>query len=204
MRVHARIVRPINGHVKGHCEVSEEHVSKLRTGNVLGALATEIAARLERHGRQHPNETSSAAAALNVIGFCEGCFNSTLSYAFGLSHSATVRLVDKLEEADLVRSEAGTDKRFVALRLTEAGRTHAREAARQRCELLSDIIDILTPGQYQQLDAIAETLLRSLVLAATDADHICRLCDTQACPPMKCPVRQKALALETAYPRSGP
>ena len=178
--------------------MSEGCVSKLRTANLLGALAKEIAARLERHGRQHPNETSSAAAALNVIGFYEGCSNSALSRALGLSHPATVRLVDKLEEAGLVRSKVGTDKRSVALRLTGPGRTRAREAARQRCVLLGDIIDILTPERRQQLDAIAETLLRSLVLAAADADHICRLCDTRACPPVKCPVHQKALALEAA------
>jgi hypothetical protein len=58
--------------------------------------------------------------------------------------------------------------------------SHHDNGTRQRCVLLGDIIDILTPEQRQQLDAIAETLLRSLVLAAADADHICRLCDTQA------------------------
>src|SRR5882724_4448772 len=76
-------------------------MTKLRTANLLGALAGEIAGRLERHGRIHPNETSSAAAALNVIGFYEGCSNSALSRALGLSHPATVRLVDKLEAAGL-------------------------------------------------------------------------------------------------------
>jgi hypothetical protein len=36
------------------------------------------------------------------------------------------------------------------------------------------------------------------MLVAADADHICRLCDTQACPPAKCPVHQKALAVQAA------
>jgi MarR family transcriptional regulator, negative regulator of the multidrug operon emrRAB len=173
-------------------------MSKLRTANLLGALATEIAGRLERHGRHHPNETSSAAAALNVIGFYEGCSNGALSRALGLSHTATVRLVDKLEAADLVVSEPGADKRAVALRLTELGRERARAAVHERCVLLGDVVDLLAPAQRQSLDEILEVLLRSMVEAAQDADHICRLCDSEACPPEKCPVHQRAVALDAA------
>jgi hypothetical protein len=46
-------------------------------------------------GKAHPNETSSATAALNVIGFYDGCSNGALSQALGLSHTAADRLVDK-------------------------------------------------------------------------------------------------------------
>jgi MarR family transcriptional regulator, negative regulator of the multidrug operon emrRAB len=173
-------------------------MSKLRTANLLGALAGEIADRIEREGRLHPNETSSATAALNVIGFYEGCSNGALSRALGLSHTATVRLVDKLEFAGLVRSEAGTDKRSVALRLTDLGRDRARRVIHERCLRLGDFIDALTPRQRRQLDGIAETLLKSMVEAAQDADHICRLCDGSACPTRRCPVHQKAVALESA------
>jgi DNA-binding MarR family transcriptional regulator len=173
-------------------------MSKLRTANLLGALSGEIAGRLERHGKLHPNETSSSAAALNVIGFYEGCSNGALSRALGLSHTATVRLVDKLELAGFVLSEMGTDKRSVALRLTDLGRERARAVIRGRCLLLGDFVDVLTPQQRRQLDEIAETLLKSMVEAAQDADHICRLCDEAACPPGRCPVHQKAVALENA------
>ena len=173
-------------------------MSKLRTANLLGALAGEIAGRIERHGKAHPNETSSAAAALNVIGFYEGCSNGALSRALGLSHTATVRLVDKLEAGGLVLSETGVDRRSVALRLTDLGRERARGALHERCMLLGDYIDFLTPEQRHQLDDIAETLLRSMVKAAQDADHICRLCDGAECPPDRCPVHLKAVALEAA------
>jgi len=173
-------------------------MSKFRTANLLGALAGEIAGRIERHGKAHPNETSSAAAALNVIGFYEGCSNGALSRALGLSHTATVRLVDKLEAAGQVMSETGIDRRSVALRLTDLGRERARAVVHERCVLLGDYIDVLTPEQRRQLDDIAETLLRSTVKAAQDADHICRLCDGTECPPERCPVHLKALALEAA------
>ena len=173
-------------------------MSKLRTANLLGALAVEITDRIERHGRLHPNETSSAIAALNVIGFYEGCSNGELSRALGLSHTATVRLVDKLEAADLVVSEPGADKRAVALRLTDLGRERARAAVHERCVLLADVIDVLTRSQRERLDKILETLLRSMVKAAQDADHICRLCDGEECPPEQCPVHQRAVALDAA------
>ena len=173
-------------------------MSKLRIANLLGALAMEIADRLERHGQKHPNETSSAAAALNVIGFYEGCSNGALSRALGLSHTATVRLVDKLEAADLVVSEPGADKRAVALRLTDLGRERTRAAVHARCVLLGDVVDLLTPSQQKHLDEILETLLKSMVKAAQDADHICRLCDGEECPPEQCPVHQRAVALDAA------
>jgi MarR family transcriptional regulator, negative regulator of the multidrug operon emrRAB len=173
-------------------------MSKLRTANLLGALATEIAGRLERHGRLHPNETSSAAAALNVIGFYEGCSNGALGHALGLSHTATVRLVDKLEAADLVVSERAADKRAVALRLTDGGRERARHVVHERCVLLGDILDVLTPAQRHSFDEILETLLKSMVKAAQDADHICRLCDGEECSEERCPVHQRAVALDAA------
>jgi MarR family transcriptional repressor of emrRAB len=168
----------------------------LRTANLLGALAGEIAVRLAEQNKTHPNQTDSAAAALNVIGFYEGCSNGALSRALCLSHTATVRLVDKLEAASFVVSEAGTDRRSVAMRLTENGRDRAREIVRERCLMLADVIDVLTPTQRTALDDIAETLLRALVTSAASADHICRLCDEAACPPEHCPVHQRILALE--------
>ena len=168
---------------------------KLRTANLLGALAGEIADRLERHGKLHPSETSSAAAALNVIGFYEGCSNGTLAQALGLSHTATVRIVDKLEAAGLVASETAADKRSVALSLTRRGRDRAQAIVHRRCVLLGDIVGALTPEQRDQLDALAETLLGSMVQAARDADHICRLCDGTECPPGECPVHQRGIEL---------
>ena len=69
---------------------------KLRTANLLGALACEISERLDERLKNHPNESDSAAAALNVISFYAGCSNNALSRALKLSHTTTVRLIDKL------------------------------------------------------------------------------------------------------------
>jgi len=165
-------------------------MSRLRTANLLGALAGEIADRLERDLKRHPNQTDSAAAALNVLGYYDGCTNARLSRALRLSHTATVRLVDKLEAGGLVKSEPGIDKRAVALHLTKAGRLRARAILTARCAALSGVVDLLPAREQEQLARLLEKLLSALPENADHADHICRLCDDVACPPEDCPVHQ--------------
>jgi len=181
---------PVNPPVPG-CAVSK---SKLRTANLLAALSGEIADRLDQRLKSHPNQNDSAAAALNIIGFYGGCSNNALSRALRRSHTATVRLVDKLEADKLVESRAAEDRRSVALHLTDKGRQEARKIVRDRCVALADLIDVLSAGQQAQLAQILEVLLRSLTSDAAEADHICRLCDDSACPAATCPVHQTALA----------
>jgi DNA-binding MarR family transcriptional regulator len=170
-------------------------VPKLRTANLLGALACEIAERLDARLKNHPSQTDSSAAALNIIGFYEGCSNLALSRALKLSHTATVRLVDKLEVAGLVKSKTGEDRRFVALSLTDAGRTRVKTMLKDRCVSLGHLVDKLSAKQQAQLEDIAETLLRALTTSTGEADHICRLCDEIVCPLDTCPVHQEALTL---------
>lgn len=170
--------------------------TSMRTANLLGALALELMERVERLSKRHPNETSSSMAALNVMGFYEGCSNNALAQALGLSHTATVRLVDKLEAAGLVASETGSDRRSVALKLTQDGRERAQELVLERCRHLCGMLDILSEEDQRHLSRISEILLKSLVVAARDADHICRLCDETSCPPDQCPVHNRAIVIE--------
>lgn len=170
-------------------------MSRLRTANLLGALAGEVSDRLERSTRDHPNQTDSIAAALNVIALYEGCSNNELSHMLRLSHPATVRLVDKLEADGTVERRGTEDKRAVALYLTRKGRARAKDTLVSRCQALGDILKSLTRHEQDQLSRLLEKLLRPLVKSGQDGDYICRLCDTVACPPENCPVHQAALAL---------
>jgi DNA-binding MarR family transcriptional regulator len=169
-------------------------MSRLRTANLLGALAAEVAGRVERRLKRHPNQTDSAAAALNVLSYWEGASNAQLAAALGLSHTATVRMADKLEADGLVESLQGRDRRAVALHLTEAGRTRAREILTDRCAALAEVTGALTPAEQDQLAALLEKMLRAVTGGMADAAHICRLCDTTVCPDDTCPVHQEALA----------
>lgn len=169
---------------------------RLRTANLLGALSLAITDRLLTELKEHSRQNDTSASALNVIGYAEGCTNGQLGAALQLSHSATVRLLDKLSEAGFVEVRPGVDKRAVAIFLTEAGRERTRSVVQARNHALAELIDLLAPQQRAQLDGIAETLLDKMTQAPIDAMHICRLCDERACPQDRCPVHQKSCSIE--------
>lgn len=173
-------------------------MSRLRTANLLGALAMVVTERLERRLKRHPNQTDSAAAALNVLSFWEGASNNELSKVLALSHPATVRLVDKLEADGFVEARPGRDRRAVALHLTEAGRARVRGLLVERCAALTEVTDVLTPAEQDALAGLLEKLLRAATAGVIEAAHICRLCDEAACPEGECPVHQRAIELAEA------
>lgn len=171
---------------------------KLRTANLFGALATGVAGQLAEAVRSHPNQTDTGIAALNLIALFEGCSNNDLSRALQLSHSATVRLIDKLEADGLVNRQDAKDRRAVALHLTPSGKRAAEAALKARCAALSDLVERLSDTQRAALDDIAATLLTHMTQSPLEAAHICRLCDHVACPEVDCPVHKKALELSAA------
>ena len=68
-------------------------------------------------------EAGPAASALALIAHKPGLSIRMLSVGVGLSHAATVRLVDRLSTEGLVeRREHSTDGRTRSLHLTEAGK----------------------------------------------------------------------------------
>ena len=166
---------------------------RLRTANLLGALAGEVNERLDRRLRTHPNQTDTSAAALALMSYYEGLSNAELAAGLGLSHPATVRLADKLEAAGFVETRPGRDRRAVALHLTDAGRVRARQILADRCVAVAEVTDALDAGEQAQLAALLEKMLRSLTGDMADAVHICRLCDETVCPEATCPVHQAAL-----------
>jgi DNA-binding MarR family transcriptional regulator len=128
----------------------------------------------------------------------EGCSNNDLSRALQLSHSATVRLIDKLEADGLVKRLGANDRRAVALHLTPLGKRAAEAALKARCAALSDLVERLSDAQRAALVDIAATLLTHMTQSPLEAAHICRLCDHVACPEVDCPVHKKALKLSAA------
>lgn len=171
---------------------------KLRTANLLGALATAVAGRLADVAKGHPNQTDTGTAALNLIALFEGCSNNELSRALQLSHSATVRLIDKLEADGLVSRLGARDRRAVALHLTPLGKRTAETALKARCVAQSDLVERLSDAQRAALDDIAATLLKHITRSPLEAAHICRLCNHLDCPEADCPVHKKALEMSVA------
>jgi MarR family transcriptional repressor of emrRAB len=163
-------------------------MSRLRTANMLAAFAGEITERVGAVIKTHPNQTDSASAALNIMGFWEGITNAQLARALKLSHTATVRLVDKLEAQGFVQARGGEDKRATHLYLTEAGREAVQPSLAARCAAVDGYLDALTPTEERQFSKLLEKLMRPLGVDAYGVSHFCRLCDFVSCPADQCPM----------------
>lgn len=163
-------------------------MTRLRTANLLAAFAGDVNERVEATLKSHPNSTDSATAALNIMGFWEGITNAELARALRLSHTATVRLVDKLEQQGLVEARSGRDKRATYLYLTAAGANAVQPVLVARCAAVEKYLGVLTADEEVQLAELLEKLMRPLAIDGYAVSHFCRLCEFTACPGDQCPM----------------
>jgi MarR family transcriptional regulator, negative regulator of the multidrug operon emrRAB len=152
--------------------------------NVLGALALGVSDRL--------TATSDASALVTLLERGQLTIE-WLRRIIGLSHSASVRLVDRLAAEQLVQRHAGPDRRSVSIQLTTRGRRIATGLRSERETQLIELIDPLTRDERATLSTIAEKLAMSLVTGCWEARFVCRLCDHGACASAGgCPVDRAA------------
>jgi MarR family transcriptional regulator, negative regulator of the multidrug operon emrRAB len=168
------------------------------TGNVLGALALALTDRLRASAAAERGGTASAAL-VHLSKYGDGTIDA-LRRPLELSHSACVRLVDRLAEQDYVVRRPGKDARSVAVRLTAKGRNAARAILRRREDALGEALAALTAREQAQLGALVGKLLAALVASERDALRVCRLCDYATCPDTVCPVTRALVALAEAVP----
>jgi DNA-binding MarR family transcriptional regulator len=172
-----------------------------RDANLLGAFALAVAERVDLATRDAAAHGGSAPAALAALEtFLDGSSIDTLRKPLGLTHSAAVRLVDRLAGAGLVSREPGEDARSVAIFLTPAGERAAREVQESRMRALAEVLAPLGASEREQLTRLHERLLGGLTGGRADAAHICRLCDSHACGHHegRCPVTRAADEAEAA------
>lgn len=163
--------------------VNEETFDRA-VANVTGALAVAVTDRLDADSRAAALITLLERGALTI---------EWLRRIVGLSHSAAVRLVDRLADEELVRRREGPDRRSVSIALTPRGR---RTATRLRSERESLLVGLLTPLDAEErrtLLALADKLLGGLESGRWEARLTCRLCDHGACARAGgCPVDRAA------------
>jgi MarR family transcriptional repressor of emrRAB len=163
--------------------------------NLLGALSLELSGAQESSAQDAAGLGTSACAALVTLGPYPGMTVGELAKILSLSHSVTVRLVDGLVEAGLIARKQGKDRRYVALRLTSRGAAIRQDILMARASVLSEALALLNRVKRAQLGEILSALLAGLTHSREEADHICRLCDEDACPGRRCPVECKAVSL---------
>lgn len=169
-----------------------------RAANVVGALALVLTDRMADAVEGAAAQAESGATALSALVHVLPPDPSIdlLRQVLGLTHSGTVRLVDRLEAAGQVRRVAGGDGRSTAVRLTAAGRRAASRVTIGRAAELHVALQVLTSHEQEQLADLAGRVLAGLRRDGAGAAQgsverwTCRLCDTAACGRLqgRCPV----------------
>jgi DNA-binding MarR family transcriptional regulator len=156
-----------------------------RTANLLGALSLALADEQQAAAAAVAGHGASGPAALVLMGdLGGGATIEELRRALGLTHSGTVRLVDRLVAGGLVERRVGGDARSVSLHLSAAGRRTARRVIAARETVLERALIGLEPRQRAELERLLAIVLGEL---AAPRARVCRLCDTAACG--RCPTK---------------
>jgi len=150
--------------------------------NLVGALALALGDRMQEAVTAASGQAASSAAALSALRqFDIDPSVDLLGRILGLTSSGTVRLVDRLAAAGLVRRDVGGDGRVTTVRLTTAGRRAAARVTAARAAVLGAALRTLSPEERQQLGWLAGRVLAGMVRPPGAVRWTCRLCDTGAC-----------------------
>jgi DNA-binding MarR family transcriptional regulator len=167
--------------------------------NVIGALAVVLGDRMRDATEDASGMGGALPAALTALHeWAGGRTIETLSGGLRLSHSRTVRVVDRLESKGLARrARDPADGRGVLVHLTPAGRSAGARVLEARAAALDDALE---HDDRRALAAIAERVLARATTGRRSAGAICRLCDAHACGHHdgRCPVTRAADAAESA------
>jgi MarR family transcriptional regulator, negative regulator of the multidrug operon emrRAB len=164
-----------------------------REANLLAALALAVSDRIELAVARATGLEARAPAALLTLDSPSGARTvSGLAGALKLTHSGTVRLVDRLAAGGLVERRRGSDRRSVELALTPEGRRMVARVRAARADTAANLLSLLTTEQQTQLTIVQEAILGAVQEHSTELPWLCRLCDRYACRHGRggCPVEE--------------
>jgi DNA-binding MarR family transcriptional regulator len=168
--------------------------------NRVGALLLAAHDSMAEAAAQAVGRGAQAPAALVVLReFLEDATIQQLSGVIGLTHSATVRLVDRLvTDGYVLRQGGGRDGRTVAIRLTKAGAAAAERVRQARSGAVEALLQSLNDQERRELAGHVDKLLVGVTRRRLESrargeqvgGWMCRLCDLGACgrPEGRCPV----------------
>jgi DNA-binding MarR family transcriptional regulator len=167
--------------------------------NVAGALVVVLGDRIRDATEEASGMGGALPAALSSLHeWASGRTIETLAGGLRLSHSRTVRVVDRLEQQGLAtRTRDPADGRGVLVHLTPEGRRAGRRVLDARAAALEAA---LGQDERRELARIAERVLAHATTGRRSAGANCRLCDAHACGHYdgRCPVTRAADAAERA------
>jgi DNA-binding MarR family transcriptional regulator len=169
------------------------------TANRVGALALAITDRTAEVLANAGSGSESGAAALSTLHhFLHLPSIDRVRQVLGLTHSGTVRLIDRLERDGLVRRRPGIDGRSTSVSLTAAGRRAALRLSTARADVLASALSVLSPAERTTLNRLVGKVLVGMMREPGATRWTCRLCDTVACGRYvgECPI---AVAAQARY-----
>ena len=159
-----------------------------RAANLLGALAIGLNDHMQEAAEAAAGRSGGRAAALATLAQWPGYTIEELRHCLGLTHSATVRVIDGLVADGLVTRERVGGGPAIRPRLTKTGEAEARRVLAARNEVLFWLVGDVPDADLAQLTPIVEGLLAKLTSDFYAGEFICRLCELDTCPQDRCPV----------------
>lgn len=154
--------------------------------NWIGALACAVH-DLRTQANARVGDTD--AAAVLTCSYFPGTTVGELGEVLALTGSGAVRLVDRLERADLVARQARRGH-TVTLGLTGRGRRAAESLQAHRLDAIESLLSALSAAEQDQLAVLVAKVLRQADLNREEARRTCRYCDHRRCDGEACPVGQ--------------
>ncbi len=164
--------------------------------NRLAALATALDDTVHA---ETEDLSPSAVAALQTIRQIGPMAIQDVARVIGLTHSATVRLIDRLEKDWLVRrlSRKGREVRVEA---TARGRRRAGQFQERRLVSAEALLAVLDEEERTVLARALDKMLAACVGDAAAGDRICRSCEREGCRQKGCPVDAAAAKFAAGHP----
>ncbi len=167
---------------------AREETMTTRLENLLGAFGVAVGDSMDDAFDEACAVGDSAPAALILIRENPDTRIEALARYLALSHSGTVRLVDRLSQAGWIARETCEDKRAVVLVLTKAGEKVAERLLEGRRKSLGKALAGISATDRKVLERLLPQMLNNLVTDRNQADHTCRYCDSGACDREGCPL----------------
>ena len=170
------------------CASARDENMTTRLENLLGAFGIAVGDSMDDAFDEACAVGDSAPAALILIRENPDTRIEALARYLALSHSGTVRLIDRLSQAGWVARETCEDKRAVVLVLTKAGEKVAERLLEGRRKSLGKALAGINASDRKVLERLLPQMLNNLVTDRNQADHTCRYCDSGACEREGCPL----------------
>jgi DNA-binding MarR family transcriptional regulator len=149
--------------------------------NQISAFAWRLDQLISAALRGEFDRPLSELSALVSIQNCKSFNIGWLANVLELTHSATVRLVDRLEGDDLIERLPKDHRKQVGLRITAKGRDLAGNILQARERVAGRFLAPLSKGQLSALAELSRTVITHNVTNELDSYQVCALCDEASC-----------------------